>query len=143
MKQLKPVFLILMILAPIAASKSLAIEMDISDEATEEVRVVAAKEKLSKEENAVVLYARGLCCPSCSIGVRKLVSRLDFVDRRRFNKGVDLDTKTQLVTVAIGEEKVADFKALSVAIFDAGYDPVRSYRLEDGNLLTEPLASDS
>ena len=120
-----------------------ALEEDVSPEATEEIRIVAAKDKLSKEPSTVVVYAKGLCCPSCSIGVRKLISRLGFVDRSRFNKGVDLDTKVQLVVVAIAETKTADLKSLSEAVLDAGYDPVRSYRLKDGILLTEPLAADS
>lgn len=117
--------------------------MNVSPEATEEVRVVAAQSKLSSEADTVVVFAKGLCCPSCAIGVRKMISRLDFVDKKRFNKGVELDTKVQLITVAIGQEKKADFKSLTEAIVDAGYDPVHSYTLQDGALRTEPLVADS
>ncbi len=117
--------------------------MEVSPEATEEVRVVAAKAKLSAESDALVVFAKGLCCPSCAIGVRKMISRLDFVDRKRFNKGVELDTKVQLITVAIGEEKTPNYESLTEAIVDAGYDPVHSYSLNEGNLLTKPLITDS
>ncbi len=142
MKKLSLVNFFLMVLVPLTSSDVFALEEDVSSEATESVRVVAAKEKLIKEPGSVVLYAKGLCCPSCAIGVRKKVSKLDFVDRSRFKQGVKLDTKTQLVTVAIAEAKKADFNALSLAIEDAGYDPVRSYSLEDGGLLITPLAAD-
>ena len=117
--------------------------MQVSPEATEEVRVVAAKEKLTTESDAVVVFAKGLCCPSCAIGVRKMISRLDFVDRNRFNKGVDLDTKVQLITVAVADKKTVDFDSLTEAVIDAGYDPVHSYSLKDGNVLTKPLVADS
>jgi hypothetical protein len=117
--------------------------MEVSPEATEEVRVVAAQKKLNTESDTLVVFAKGLCCPSCAIGVRKMISRLDFVDRKRFNKGVDLDTKVQLITVAIGEEKTPDYESLTEAIVDSGYDPVHSYSLNEGNLLTKPLITDS
>jgi copper chaperone CopZ len=143
MKKLNVVFLCLTVLVPLGTSPVFALEAGVSEEASEEVRTLAAREKLGKEASSVILYAKGLCCPSCAIGVRKLVSKLDFVDRERFNKGVELDTKTQLVTVAIKESEAVDLKSLSEAVLDAGYDPVRSYRLDDGNLLTEPLAADS
>lgn len=142
MQKLSSVCLFLWFLAPIMSSEAIALGEEVSPEATESVRRVAAKEKLKKEPQSVVLYARGLCCPSCAIGVRKKVRKLDFVDRSRFNQGVELDTKTQLVTVAIGEAKTVDFKSLSLAIEDAGYDPVRSYRLSDGELLHASLAAD-
>jgi len=117
--------------------------MEVSPEATEEVRVVAAKAKLNAESDALVVFAKGLCCPSCAIGVRKMISRLNFVDRKRFNKGVDLDTKVQLITVAIEEEKTPNYELLTEAIVDAGYDPVHSYSLSEGNLLTQSLIADS
>ena len=118
-------------------------EMEPNPEATEEARMAAASEKLNKEADIVVIYAKGLCCPSCAIGVRKMVSRLDYVDRKRFNNGVDLDTKTQLITVAITESKKVDLDSFSKAIFEAGYDPVRSYQLKKGKLLHTPLTMDN
>ena len=105
-------------------------KMEVNLEATEEIRKVSALEKLKDETGVVVLYARGLCCPSCAIGVRKMISRLKFVDRKRFNKGVELDTTVQLVTVSILNGESPDLDALFEAIEEAGYDPVRMYELE-------------
>lgn len=105
-------------------------------EATEEVRLVSAKEKLAAKPGSVVLYAKGLCCPSCSIGVRKFVSRLDFVDTSLSNKGVYLDAKTQLVTVALSNDKEVDFASLAKAVDMAGYDPVRAYFFTDSEFTT-------
>ena len=117
-----------------------ALGEDVSEEASEATRLISAKEKLRIKSDTVILYAKGLCCPSCAIGVRKIISKLDFVDRRRFNKGVELDTKTQLVTVAINTDSHADFDSLSKAIDKAGYDPAKAYFLEDAKFTTRSIA---
>ena len=122
------------------SANAFALGEDVSEEVSEATRLTSAKEKLSIESDTVVLYAKGLCCPSCAIGVRKIISKLDFVDRRRFNKGVELDTKTQLVTVAINTDSHADFDSLSKAIDKAGYDPAKAYFLEDAKFTTRSIA---
>ncbi len=103
-------------------------------EATEDVRQVVAQKRLTSEKQTVVLYAQGLCCPNCAIGIRKTVSRLAFVDQSRFEKGVDLDAKHQLVTIALKSGKKVDNKALSQAIDDAGYVPVHLYEMDGDKL---------
>lgn len=109
-------------------------------EASQEVRNTAAIEKLNKEANTVCVYAKGLCCPSCAIGIRKKVGKLSFVDTKRLAKGVDLDVKTQLVTIAVKAGADADPTALAKAIDDAGYDAVHLYTLSAGKLGTRELA---
>ena len=110
-----------------------------SREASEEVRLLSAKAKLSDTPDTVVLYAKGLCCPSCAIGIRKMVSKLDFVDQNRFNKGVHLDTKTQLVTIAIGNGLEADFDSLAEAVDNAGYEPARAYFIVNNEFTTRSI----
>ena len=68
-----------------------------------------------------------------------MLSKLEFVDTGRFKKGVKLDAKTQLVTVALKRGKAVDKPALSRAIDDAGYDPIHLYTLEGGELRTVPI----
>ena len=70
-------------------------------EAPESTRKAAALDILKKTPDAVLVYAQGLCCQSCGIGVRKKVGKLDFVDVFRFNTGVELHVQTQLATIAI------------------------------------------
>lgn len=69
-----------------------------------------------------------------------MLSKLEFVDVGRagkgFKKGVAMDAKTQLVTVAVKRGKAVDQPALSRAIDDAGYDPIHLYTLEGGELRT-------
>ena len=108
-------------------------------ESTEELRTEAAKAKLNATSGIEVIYAKGLCCPSCAIGVRKKVSQLDFVDRDRFNKGVDLDPKFQLVSIAMKNGRSADYEAITQAIQSAGYDPVRAYHLDNDAIATRSM----
>ena len=112
-------------------------------EVAQDVRTNAAKTKLMAQPNAVSLYVKGLCCPSCAIGVRKKVGKLDFVDKKRFAKGVELDVKTQLATIGIKPDKTLDAAALAKAIKDAGYASVHLYLLEDGHLKIKPLSQAS
>ena len=65
-----------------------------------EERDRVANERLKAKDGIVLLYARGLCCPSCSLGVRKTVSRLSFVDADKPSRGVLLDPQHQLVEIA-------------------------------------------
>ena len=125
--------------AAFAYANAFAIGEDISPEAKESDRRVAAEAKLKAESSSVTLYAKGLCCPSCSIGVRKMISKLDFVDRKRFNKGVDLDTKMQLVSVAVRQGASVNYDSLATAVEKAGYDPVHAYLIDGGALKTQSL----
>ena len=109
-------------------------------EASQDTRNEAALAKLKAQPDTVAVYAQGLCCASCAIGIRKKVVGLDFVDQERLTDGVDLDAKTQLVTIALKKGEKLDPKALSKAISDAGYDPVDLYTLKNNKLVTRKLA---
>jgi copper chaperone CopZ len=135
----KPIYTLILAFT-LLSTNAFALGENVSPEASEATLLASAKEKLDAESDTVILYARGLCCPSCAIGVRKMISKLDFVDRQRFNKGVELDTKTQLVTVAISSGIQADFDSLAKAINKAGYDPEKAYFLENSAFATRSIA---
>ena len=105
-------------------------------EASQEVRTAVAKTKLTGTKDTVLVYARGLCCPSCAIGVRKKVSQLSFVDTDKPNSGVELDAVHQLVTVAIKPGISIEPAAIRQAINDAGYAPVHLYSMVNQELVT-------
>ncbi len=109
-------------------------------EAPENVRKAEALKILKKTPGAVLIYAKGLCCQSCGIGVRKKVGKLDFVDVSRFDTGVELHPRTQLATIAVKKGKKAKGKALSKAIDAAGYEPVNLYKLKRGKLVVASIA---
>ena len=68
-----------------------------------------------------------------------MLSKLEFVDVGRFKRGIEMDARTQLVTIAIKKGKEVNKSALSQAVDDAGYDPIHLYTLEDGKLRTQPI----
>ncbi len=109
------------------------------DEATQMERDIAVKSKLEGKANVVALFAKGLCCPSCAIGVRKKVGSLPFVDGAQFTSGVELDPQHQLVTIAVKKGKSVDLPALAKAIDEAGYAPVHFYSVVKGQVVTKPL----
>ena len=109
-------------------------------EAPESARKTAAVEILKKSPDTVLIYAKGLCCQSCGIGVRKKVGKLSFVDVFRYNTGVELHPQTQLATIAIKKGKKANGKSLGEAIDAAGYEPVNLYQLKRGKLVVSSIA---
>ncbi len=110
-------------------------------EVSQSARDTAVVDKLKAEDGTVAVYAKGLCCSSCAIGIRKKVHSLAFIDQARFTDGVDLDAKTQLVTIALKKGSKLDAKALAKAIEDAGYEPVHLYTLESNKLVTQTLTA--
>ena len=109
-------------------------------EAKQEARVKAATEVLQKEKGVTLLYVKGLCCPSCAIGVRLKLSKLKFVDKKRFKKGIDMDPKTQLVTVALKEGRAIDQADIEKKVDDAGFDAMEWYTLEGDALKAHPFS---
>lgn len=108
-------------------------------EVNQEVRAKAASVVLQKERGIALLYVRGLCCPSCAIGVRAKLSRLKFVDKKRFKKGIDMDAKHQLVTVALKKDQSIDPAKVEKGIDDAGYVAVEWYTIETSGLKAHPF----
>ncbi len=108
-------------------------------EAKPDERIAAVKQKLAAAPGIATVYVKGLCCPSCAIGIRKKISKLDFVDKKRFVKGVELDTKTQLASIAVTEGQSINIILLTQAIRDAGYDPANLYTLDSGKVKSQSL----
>ena len=106
-------------------------------EASVDARDQVANQRLAKTDGVVLVYARGLCCPSCALGVRKTMSRLSFVDSDKPSRGVLLDPQYQLVELAIKPDQVADSKSIWQAVKDAGYDPETIYRKDSTEVVKE------
>ena len=71
-----------------------------------------------------VIHVNGIVCEFCSIGVTKKVSRLPFIDKSQYNKGVKVDVEHQRVTIAVLDGASLDQEALFKAIRSGGYEPV-------------------
>ena len=106
---------------------------------TDEQRIKSVQEELNTNPKAVAIFAKGMCCQSCAIGVRVHVASMNFVDTKRFNKGVKLNALTQVVTVALKEDAKVHPNAIKVAVQRAGYDPIEMYQLVDGKVARQAL----
>lgn len=108
---------------------------EISEKAREKVALATLK----SSPNTVQVYARGLICESCGLGVRKKLQRLKFVDTSKPKKGIVMDVKSQLVSVSLKQGKTADLEAIKKAIKGAGYDPMKLYQLKGKKLKSVSL----
>lgn len=78
-----------------------------------------------------VVTVNGIVCEFCSLGVRKKVSRLPFIDRSKYDDGVDVDPENQKVTIAVRDDAELDREALFEAIRSAGYNPIDVKALDE------------
>ena len=125
---------VLLSFALMSATSYLFAKDDDKAEAPVEVRLAAAS-KLLKDSSAISLvYVKGLVCPSCAIGVRKNLSKMKGVDKKRFRDGIDMNPETQLVTIALKAGAKIDNKDLIERVEDAGYIAVEEYKLHEGHL---------
>ena len=97
-------------------------------EVTETIRFEAVQKLLEGKDNEVAVFAKGLVCSSCGIGVRQHLKRIENVDRSRYEKGVELNAQIQVVIIAVKEGTQLDEAKISQAIYDAGYDPVHIFK---------------
>ncbi|MGB0344523.1 MAG: hypothetical protein ACPGGJ_03925 [Coraliomargarita sp.] len=107
-----------------------------------ETRLEAAQSYLQNQTNQIGIYAKGLVCSSCGIGLRVHLSKLDSIDKKQFKKGVFLDASKQLLILALKPGAQADIGGIRQAIVDAGYDPSQYFLWKDGKVEAHPFAED-
>ena len=120
--------------ATLCISFNLILADEDKEEARPEVRLAEAKKTLLSSSNISLVYVKGLVCPSCAIGVRKNLSKMKGVDKKRFKDGIDMNPETQLVTIALKDGVELDSKDLIERVVDAGYVAVEEYRLHESHL---------
>ena len=67
------------------------------------------------------------------------LGKLDFVDRNRFKRGVDMDVNNQLLTVALKQGAQPNWQLIDQQIDNAGYVAVEWFSLEKDELKTHPF----
>jgi len=129
--KIKPILLSSLLLA---LTSSFLLANEDKEEARPEVRLAAAKKALLESSEISLVYVKGLVCPSCAIGIRKNLSKMKGVDKKRFKDGIDMNPETQLVSIAFKGNFKIDNKDLIERVEDAGYIAVEEYKLHDGHL---------
>ena len=126
--------LILLLFSTLFFSSHFVMANDDKEEVRPEVRLTAAKKTLLEKTQISLIYVKGLVCPSCAIGIRKNLSKMKGVDKKRFKDGIDMNPETQLVTIALKDGAELDNKDLIERVVDAGYVAVEEYRLHESHL---------
>ena len=62
------------------------------------------------------------------------LKKLNFVDTKRYKSGVEMDVKSQLLTVALKSGQKPDDNLIAKSIWNAGYVPVERYSMEKGKI---------
>ena len=137
----KKLVCLVVLIASVALSIVTVSAADGDPDAKQEVRDIAVKAKLKERKNISLLYVKGLVCPSCAIGIRVKVGKLPFVDVSRYKRGVDMDIKSQLLTIALLPDVKTDKRSINKAVSNAGYDAVEWYSMEGGKIKAHPFAS--
>lgn len=126
--------LILSLFSTLFFSSQFGMANEDKEEARPEVRLTAAKKTLLEKTQISLIYVKGLVCPSCAIGIRKNLSKMKGVDKKRFKDGIDMNPETQLVAIALKDGAELDNKDLIERVVDAGYVAVEEYRLHESHL---------
>jgi hypothetical protein len=108
-----------------------------------EIRLEAAQSYLQNQTTQIGVYAKGLVCTSCGIGLRVHLSKLDSIDKKQFKKGVLLDASKQLLILALKPDTAPEIGAIRQAIVDAGYDPSQYFLWKDGEVEVHSFSEDS
>ena len=129
--KIKPILLSSLLLA---LTSSFLLANEDKEEARPEVRLAAAKKALLESSEISLVYVKGLVCPSCAIGIRKNLTKMKGVDKKRFKDGIDMNPETQLVSIALKDGAKLNSKDLIERVVDAGYVAVEEYRLHESHL---------
>ena len=78
-----------------------------------------------------LINVRGMVCELCSLGVAKNIRNLSFVDTEKYDDGVQVDVKKQMILVAVRDDMPVDKQALFDAIETGGYSPVDIWQITD------------
>ena len=80
------------------------------------------KALVSIKQNEVLFKVKGLVCSFCAQGLTKSLSKLDFIDKKKYKKGVFVDIENQYTIVSIKENSDIKLNNAVKAIIDAGYE---------------------
>ncbi|MGB0585904.1 MAG: heavy-metal-associated domain-containing protein [Limisphaerales bacterium] len=108
-------------------------------EVSRDVRAKVAIGKLQVQKQAALLYVKGMTCPSCAIGIRVKLSKLDFVDGSRFKRGIEMDCNNQLLTVALKDGTSPNWTQIEQEIDNAGYVAVEWFSMQKDELKSYPF----
>lgn len=94
----------------------------------QQISNVTQNPDIKVEKDEIVIEVHGIVCSFCSQGVRKKLSKLPFIDKSKYTKGVKVEIEKQKVTIAIKPNSNFDIDMVFQSIKSGGYEPVVAYK---------------
>lgn len=94
-------------------------------------------ESTKLKPNEIILEVHGVVCSFCSFGIEKKLSKLDFVDTKKFNKGSEINIENQTILISIKDGQKPDLEVIFESIRSGGYNPIKALLLnEDDDMIS-------
>ena len=82
----------------------------------------AATAVVVEDPSQFIMEVKGIVCSFCAFGAHKNLSRVKFLDRSKFKKGLLIEIEKGTITGAIAKGKKIDFQNMFRAIQKGGYE---------------------
>ena len=90
------------------------------------------KKKLEIGKTDVVFKVKGMVCSFCAQGLQKSLSKLSYVDKKNYTKGVKVNLKDQVTIISTKEGSKINYNLAVKKIADAGYSVEEAYHNPTG-----------
>ena len=90
------------------------------------------KKKLEIGKTDVVFKVKGMVCSFCAQGLQKSLSKLSYVDKKNYTKGVKVNLKDQVTIISTKEGAKINYNLAVKKIADAGYSVEEAYHNPTG-----------
>ena len=106
----------------------IAISFSIAQENTVNIN----KKKLEIGKTDVVFKVKGMVCSFCAQGLQKSLSKLSYIDKKNYTKGVKVNLKDQVTIISTKKGAKIDYNLAVKKIADAGYSVEEAYHNPTG-----------
>ena len=90
------------------------------------------KKKLEIGKTDVVFKVKGMVCSFCAQGLQKSLSKLSYVNKKNYTKGVKVNLKDQVTIISTKEGAKINYNLAVKKIADAGYSVEEAYHNPTG-----------
>ena len=80
----------------------------------------------------ILFKVKGMVCSFCAQGLQKNLSKLSYIDKKNYTKGVKVSLKDQITIISTKEGAKIDYDLAVKKIVDAGYNVEKAYHNPTG-----------
>ena len=101
------------------------------------------KKKLEIGKTDVVFKVKGMVCSFCAQGLQKSLSKLSYVNKKNYTKGVKVNLKDQVTIISTKEGAKINYNLAVKKIADAGYSVEEAYHNPTGLKVEQVLLNNA